>query len=609
MKNKLVLQKLKDLGLITKSDRISPKAIRLIEGDPDIAQLIVNTTIFLQYNASFKVRLQCILQNISSQPVCATCSTVVRMRENGRYVNTFPKHCSSKCFSGTDEVQAKRASTNIKRYGTANPLLNEEVREKGRQTNLERYGVENVLLSEEFREKARQTNLERYGVENALQSAEIRDKCRQTNLERYGVDNPLLNEEVRERGRQTNLERYGVENVFQSGEFQKKAKEVMLERYGVEHALQSPELRKNFTYTMFDLYGHGHFHSSRIDPDKLNALNDKDWLFEQHHSKQIPISHIADSLGVGWGTVAVRFQEFDIPIINRNTSLFEREITDFVESLTDDIIVNDRMIAAPKELDVVIPSARLAIECNGVFWHSELSGRGGSYHMRKTLDCHDAGYQLIHISDADWLLRRPVMESHIREAIGVCTTTINSSECSIVGLSAREVASFVNDNHAPGNKFGSVRYGLSHNNTLVAVMSFSKSKSSQHEWELVRYATSLNTKVVGGADLLFDVFVMQHSPSSVVLYHDYRWFIPDHIESLGFSLSHNTEPDFTYFERSQKPPVTLIPRGRFQKHKLAKKLKTFDPEKTEWENMVENGYDRIWDCGNGVFVWEAETGS
>jgi len=39
------------------------------------------------------------------------------------------------------------------------------------------------------------------------------------------------------------------------------------------------------------------------------------------------------------------------------------------------------------------------------------------------------------------------------------------------------------------------------------------------------------------------------------------------------------------------------------KHKLKDKLALFDPKLTEWENMQNNGYDRIWDCGNLVFKY------
>ena len=45
-------------------------------------------------------------------------------------------------------------------------------------------------------------------------------------------------------------------------------------------------------------------------------------------------------------------------------------------------------------------------------------------------------------------------------------------------------------------------------------------------------------------------------------------------------------------------------RYKFQKHKLKHILNVFDESLTEWENMINNGYDRVWDCGNRVFVKE-----
>jgi hypothetical protein len=48
--------------------------------------------------------------------------------------------------------------------------------------------------------------------------------------------------------------------------------------------------------------------------------------------------------------------------------------------------------------------------------------------------------------------------------------------------------------------------------------------------------------------------------------------------------------------------LQIYSRVNFQKHKLPKLLKEFDPTQTEWENMINNGYDRIWDCGNDVWI-------
>jgi hypothetical protein len=47
----------------------------------------------------------------------------------------------------------------------------------------------------------------------------------------------------------------------------------------------------------------------------------------------------------------------------------------------------------------------------------------------------------------------------------------------------------------------------------------------------------------------------------------------------------------------------MLNRISCQKHKLPKMLEKFDINKTEYENMKENGYDRIWDCGNIKFTF------
>ena len=42
--------------------------------------------------------------------------------------------------------------------------------------------------------------------------------------------------------------------------------------------------------------------------------------------------------------------------------------------------------------------------------------------------------------------------------------------------------------------------------------------------------------------------------------------------------------------------------SRFYKgSKLEKLLKIYNHSLSEWENMKNNGYDRIWDCGHGKY--------
>ena len=72
---------------------------------------------------------------------------------------------------------------------------------------------------------------------------------------------------------------------------------------------------------------------------------------------------------------------------------------------------------------------------------------------------------------------------------------------------------------------------------------------------------------------------------------------------LGFSLKHISKPNYWYLDPHNF--LKRIHRFTFRKHSLKDTLSIFDPNISEWKNMQNNGYDRIWDCGNYVFEWKS----
>lgn len=81
----------------------------------------------------------------------------------------------------------------------------------------------------------------------------------------------------------------------------------------------------------------------------------------------------------------------------------EDEIIDFLENhgITD-IIRNDRSILDGMELDIYIPSKKIAIEYNGLKWHFEEFGKNKNYHLNKTEKCIEKGIGLIQIFEDEW---------------------------------------------------------------------------------------------------------------------------------------------------------------------------------------------------------------
>lgn len=84
------------------------------------------------------------------------------------------------------------------------------------------------------------------------------------------------------------------------------------------------------------------------------------------------------------------------------TSKEENELIQFCKQFYPNLKSNDKSLIG-KELDIVIPDLNLAIEYNGLYWHSSLNpkfvfGR----HIEKTNKCESMGYRLIHIWEDDW---------------------------------------------------------------------------------------------------------------------------------------------------------------------------------------------------------------
>ena len=150
-------------------------------------------------------------------------------------------------------------------------------------------------------------------------------------------------------------------------------------------------------------------------------------------------------------------------------------------------------------------------------------------------------------------------------------------------------------------------FGLFDKEELVSCMSFGKSRfNKNYEWELLRFSNKLNSQVVGGASKLFKHFIKIYHPKSIVSYCDIRFSSLNPKDTvypkLGFKYSHTSKPNYRYLDTKVN---RLFSRIQFQKHKLQEKLPIFNPELSETQNMINNGYIKVYDCGNFVFTWDS----
>ena len=191
----------------------------------------------------------------------------------------------------------------------------------------------------------------------------------------------------------------------------------------------------------------------------------------------------------------------------------------------------------------------------------------------------------------------------IKSRLGL-NNKIFARKCIIKELKSSECRDFLNENHLQGFCQAKINVGLFYEDELVSVMTFSKPRfNKKYEYELIRFASKRNYTVIGGASKLWKYFVNEYSPKSVITYANRRFSNGDLYYKLGFNLLEIVYPNYFYFKEGD---LKLYSRVKFQKHKLKDVLDTFDENLTETENMFNNNYKRIFDCGNLKFEWIKE---
>jgi very-short-patch-repair endonuclease len=261
----------------------------------------------------------------------------------------------------------------------------------------------------------------------------------------------------------------------------------------------------------------------------------------------------------------------------------------------------DRTIITPYELDFVIEDYKIAIEVNGVYWHGEQAGKDKYYHKNKTDRCNKNGYRLIHIFEDDFQ-KKKIITSKLDSIFRINKRKIYARKCDVRVIPSNIKSKFLNKYHLQGNCKSDTSLGLYYKNRLVSVMTFGKNRSQ--ELELNRFCSIFNFYIIGGAGKLLKYFQRNYEYDYIVSYADLTMSEGGMYKQLGFSIDYSKRsinPDYKYYNRSKSSCIRHH-KSKFSKSRLKSKLDNFDETKSEWKNMQENGWDRIWDCGKLRFI-------
>lgn len=457
----------------------------------------------------------------------------------------YRPYCSSKCANLDPNIRTKIEQTTINKYRVKCNLNLEEIKIKAK-TNSQ---------TKEAKEKRANTNIEKYSAANPYASKVIIDKMKQNNLDKFGVEYSWQRPDVKEHIKQTNLKRYGVEAI---------AKSDIVKQHFKENRIKNIDnfLKENDCITrqkVIDMYGTGWLY---VDLG-ITIIN-------KHNKAFIKKSDLP------------KIQQY-AEINHYQSSKFEHDIIDYVQLIyKGEIINNTRDILKPYELDVYIPEKKIAIECNGSYWHDE-TRKGKKYHFNKSKACQEKGIRLIHIYEWEWLKYPEKIKQLLNIALG-SVSRIYARQCKVRVIDNKIAKPFNDATHLQGHRNAQVTYGLYYNNELVQLMSFSKTKYNrnlgENEWEIIRGCPGSNNIVVGGVSKLFKHFVEDYKPNRVFSYCDFNKFDGKSYLALGMTFIGYTGPNkWWIIDRN-----TVIERN--PKH---------------YQELKNN--DKIWGSGSLKFEW------
>jgi very-short-patch-repair endonuclease len=527
--------------------------------------------------------------------------------------------CSKEC---SEKVRIDRARATKERP---------EVKEKIRAGRIEKFGAwvsENQgaeiaarrraknggdYASAETRERLRagqlnsgRTTEDRRVARLLVNEAEVAAKSRETREARYGTWTP---DSAIKKAAQTKIQRYGA---AMPPEFVSSRKATMMGRYGVEHALQIPAVATKAS-SSYDRKARGVLqgvsnlakygvHNPMMVPEiaarslaTRNAgkrpvyaeMTTTEWWDVNYKDAKESLEGLAVKFQVSTSHLGLTAKSLGYAITNPlSSSLIERRFASAIATLGAVVVQNTKKVVPPQEIDIFLPEHALAIEVNGLYWHSEeAGGKHKDYHADKMKRCESQGIRLLQFWDSELTDNFDLCVAMVKSIIGGNEEKIGARECTVVEVSSQDARAFMDANHLagfrPGNHIGLANKG----GELVAVATYAGSFFRKGFVELVRFASRQGVTVTGGFTKLVNKI-----QGPLVSYSDNRYSRGGVYSASGFELVRDGTPT---------PWYTKDGARLHHRTSIAKKVHA---DMTQRESAKKEGWLTVWDAGQRTWL-------
>ena len=424
--------------------------------------------------------------------------------------------------------------------------------------------------------------------------------CRKCGKESMGKKQTLSKDQFLKKAKSVHGDKYdyslvdyvGVDTAVKivcskHGVFNQKPHEHMIGRDCLDCGNETSGIARTRTTSYFIEKAHL-VHGDRYDYSKseYKGVSDKISIICSKHGEftQVAGYHMQ---GAGCPSCAVRHSNAEL------------EMLEMLNTLGVKNIHGDRSLINPYELDIYLPEHNLAIEYNGLRWHTEEFGKDKHYHQNKTELCKDKGVRLIHIWEDEWLNNKQMQLDFIKNLTGHDDRSVIYARKTSVSIveDKQLVREILNDHHIQGSCMFTTAIGLYHGDDLVTVTCFTKRGD---KFELVRH---VSTCAVIGSLGKTSSFFHKLVNCNMYTFCDLSRFDGRSYEKAGFVVADTINPDYRYVVGTERQH-----KFNWRRKSILSKLPEFyNEDLTEREMMLNAKISRIWDCGKTRYEYNRRT--
>lgn len=528
---------------------------------------IINNTKFLPEESSLSERVYCLKNNITEQRLCPVCNKPRKFRNlnTGYFATCGDKSCQTilHCQNVTIANKTRNYAETVK--------------------------------------KTKETYKARTGYEHNMQNPEFRKYFFDDLEKRTGVRYPVATEKSKHHREKAFLEKYGTTDV---GEIL-HSEDVMnsiAEQYGsLGNYYQLRVSQMNQART-------------NISQDQLtDRLNEMGYVYLGNESRFciVKCKRCQKTFNIPRQSVNInyRVKHFNFcPVCdykdNTYRSNFEKTVLEEIRELLPDKVIQTNVHFGSYEVDIYIPDLNFAIECNGLYWHSELYKDSKYHYEKKRVLEENFNLHVVYIWEDCWSYQHDNVVARLKAKLGL-NERVYARLCQVSKITAKQSREFLEKYHIQGYVNSSINYGLFYNDELVEVIALGKSrktisKKKGYDYELYRMCSKPGLTIVGGFSKLIKAFRKEYT-GKVISFIDLSWsdLNGTGYKQAGFEIIGISDIEYWWFNKNERIPIREN-RINFQKHKLI--AEGYNSKLTEVEIMHDRGYLRVYGPSNLIAV-------